>query len=398
MARFLDEKELITKHVESFLENTTSNFSKYLQGTPTFVLYFNKNVTASSQDVGLENVKQIVGGDAPVKYNKIEDLPLYSMESLTPNITFDESFGLDTESEGEAVILPNTIKPFIDDFFIIEYQGEQYLYKVNNVQTDKLNGKKYYKISFMLGREEFDLLDEQIEEEYVSHFEDIGSNTNPIVKKSDSILLDEIIGLQNLLIDFYVKSYYDYNYNIITYNYNNQLLMNDSLNSFISKFQILNTKRKRYLKTYYIEDYSAYNQTLVELYETTLYYAMETGRTDRFVCENIKLFNYPLTPLVPMYFDTKKYMSCLYVKDINDLNPHNNELIKNINNDIYFQDSEEYFLENIIIQFFNKKLIINKDLIDKILKHNFKPFFKEYLLLPCLIFILNGYIKSIINK
>jgi len=117
MARLVEQK-IIHENILRHLQNTYSYQSKRLQGTPIFVTYYNKNVSASEQDQPLETVKDLLGYESPIKYNKINDFPLYLASESNPTIDIDEAFGLNTESTGEAVILPNTIKPLFMTFSI----------------------------------------------------------------------------------------------------------------------------------------------------------------------------------------------------------------------------------------------------------------------------------------
>ena len=61
---------------------------------------------------------------------------------LSNNFEIDESFGFNTEGEGEGVILPSTIIPYVDDFFMIDYMNEDYLFHITKIEYDKV-----YKIS-----------------------------------------------------------------------------------------------------------------------------------------------------------------------------------------------------------------------------------------------------------
>ena len=142
MGRLVREEEIIKKNVQSYLEQTTSELTKYLEGNPTFVTFYTKNTLASTQDVGLESVQELVGSESPIKYNKIENFTLYGLDTLTVDMD-NTDFGIDSNVEGDAVIIPNTIKPLTDDYFIINYNGNDFLFKVSRVTVDKINGKKF---------------------------------------------------------------------------------------------------------------------------------------------------------------------------------------------------------------------------------------------------------------
>jgi len=82
----------------------------------------------------------------------------------------------------------------------------------------------------------------------------------------------------------------------------------------------------------------------------------------------------------------------------NYIMPENSQFVINCNSGILFDDNREYFLENLLIKYFNKTLVIDNELIEQLSKHNFYPTFREFLLVPCLIFILKKEITLLTNS
>jgi hypothetical protein len=70
------------------------------------------------------------------------------------------------------------------------------------------------------------------------------------------------------------------------------------------------------------------------------------------------------------------------------IKPFDSKMIINANSNVEFPDKNEYFLENLIIRYFNKTLNIDESLINDINSMIFHATIKEFLLIPCLIFIL----------
>jgi hypothetical protein len=79
------------------------------------------------------------------------------------------------------------------------------------------------------------------------------------------------------------------------------------------------------------------------------------------------------------------------------IKPHDNKLIGNLNSNILFDDNVDYFLENIIIMYFNNKLVIDENFLVELRNFNFHPTFKEFLLIPCILYILKEKIKELEN-
>ena len=88
MARIIEETKIINSHISNYID-TVTDFSKYLEGTPTFSRYYSKDVTASTSDVGLQNVNQNIGNESPLKYNLIRNFPRlnkYYVDSATYSV------------------------------------------------------------------------------------------------------------------------------------------------------------------------------------------------------------------------------------------------------------------------------------------------------------------------
>ena len=152
MAKWIDqEQQILESHITSYIDKVT-DFSKYIEGTPTFVTYYAKDIKASTADVTLQGVHELIGNNSPIKYNKIKHYPIYNIEELMPEMNYDEEDGSSTNIEGSAVIIPNAgMKPLEDDFFIIEYDKRKILFQVDNVEIGSIADKVLYKyISFIL--------------------------------------------------------------------------------------------------------------------------------------------------------------------------------------------------------------------------------------------------------
>ena len=82
-----------------------------------------------------------------IKYNEIKNFPVYDFQAVQLAIEEQEE-GLDTEFESELTILPNTIKPYPHDFFVLEHKGREFLFEVNEVNYDTIKSHNYYKVTY----------------------------------------------------------------------------------------------------------------------------------------------------------------------------------------------------------------------------------------------------------
>jgi len=458
MGKLLNERDIIQQNIFQYLENTYSAQSKRLQGTPIYVTYYNKNLTSSQQDVTLETPKELLGFESPLLYNKVERFPLYLVNQIDPNLDLDETFGLNTEGTGEGVILPNLIKPYVDDFIKIEYMEEDYLFQVTKVDPDKLNGQKFYKIEYKLSHHTESQVTEQIDTEYVTEYQNIGTKENPIIEKRTFLLIEEIKEAILKLKKFYIQAFMNNKFHVILYKYNDKLLYNEFLIRFIRDNDILSNDEKSLFGSHYIQEIFPESPARYEIYECTIYNALTENKSDDFLFENMITNEIPKNfKDNPFSLDYEEYYRVIYcdrehVKEIfgklqysadilksmkpfdervtswlnpfqsnleefyqrkedNEcpnspfkkdpriyIEPHENRFRENLISGITYKDKKHFYFENIIISYFNNQLVIDEEFINEVIRKNFYPSFKEYLLMPCLIFILKNEIKRLTDS
>ena len=73
------------------------------------------------ENPGLGAVREVVGYESPNRYNRIENVPIYGVEEITPDMVHDGISGINVESELTALIIPDTIQPNVDDLLIFSY-------------------------------------------------------------------------------------------------------------------------------------------------------------------------------------------------------------------------------------------------------------------------------------
>ena len=149
MAFIIDEKRMVDEAVFIHEKNLKSPVSRFIETTPTFVTYYHVNPDVTTTDGGFVDVASIIGYRSPIRFNKIDSFPLYGIEQIVLQLQ-DTDQGLDTSYEGEAVIVPGSIKPVANDFFIIPYLKEPYMFRVTEIMYDTIMSDNFYKIGFKL--------------------------------------------------------------------------------------------------------------------------------------------------------------------------------------------------------------------------------------------------------
>lgn len=439
MGRLLNEKEIINKNIESYLEKSTSEYSRFLESTPSFVTYYSKAIIPSTVDEGLEDTHNYIGSASSRKYKRIYDFPIYGIESITLELN-KEDWGAETNFTGSGIILPDTIKPLPQDYFTISYIGKLYLFRINNVVNDKLNGKNYYSIEFSFNKllyneEEIKM---QITGEYATIFNNIGTKEKCVIEQNEKLIVDHIEKIEEKLIDFYNDSFLDNRFNLHLGSFLGMSIYNQMATNFIRNNAVLKRKRE-FMNSTYIEDVIPKGKDYLNLYRKSIYFALEQRNAEK-LDENailgLEVINHPHTPF-SLYRKTYYNLSSMDVmkpkkskllmnrsysshccccsggqnnsfnntiiadEDL-DLGIFGKEFLNSIKNFILYDeqivnDTEKYLFENLVIKFLNGKDLTNEDL-DMINSYPYESSFKEFYFIPLIIYILKMNKENLLSK
>lgn len=208
------QKDILKSNLSSYLQTTTnSSYMAYFEGSPTYLVYYQLDNQATLQDGALETVHSLVGANTPNKYKRIYDLPVYGVDALDVQNEITER-GLQAVVNGEILILPDSIRPYPGDFFEFAYDDLRgHLFRINDVQYDKLTPKKYFRCQYSLFQDNADEILANISEDYEATYNANGSDGTSsaieIKKSSDVAEAEKCKNLVNSLIEKYTKLYYN---------------------------------------------------------------------------------------------------------------------------------------------------------------------------------------------
>lgn len=197
MGYLLDEKKMINDNIFLYEERLNSQLSRFLEKSPTFVTYYHINDNESTVDLGFQNIERILGPNSPVRFNEIKDFPIYGIDQIILSLS-DELQGVDSSYEGDAIILPNTITPYPNDMFTVNYLDQTYLFMVTEVAYDTIKSNNYYKITFTvksMDQTHIDYLTNQTNDKFHCILDNIGTKEKAIIRSDD---LDQLILLNEI--------------------------------------------------------------------------------------------------------------------------------------------------------------------------------------------------------
>jgi hypothetical protein len=388
MGYLIDEKTFINDNIFKFQERLDSQYSRFLDKSPTFVNYYHINNINSIGDNGFENVEAIIGPNSPIKFNKINNFPMYGLDSILLDLN-DEEEGLDVNFESELIILPNTVIPYPNDIFTITYLSKSYIFMVTTVSYDTIKSNNYYKIGFMLKSisiDTYNSIELQVEEKYDCIFRNIGTQEKCLIREEDMSLLIKLNEVYRDIADKYKILFFNNKYNNFIFKDAEIKLYDKYLSQFIMNNKLFN-ERYNY-NTIYLTNEENSNTFLID-YEKSFFRNIEKCKKPLF---DTLFYNYHLIidrgSVFVHYNDT-------YVKSIdfttsgtNYLNP---DLISRI------KSGDKVGVENIlyitIIDYFNNNItsIYNIDL-EKLYSFDYLNYnFEIFILLPIVLFILRLY-------
>lgn len=213
--------DMVNSSTELLANVLNSKFTTYLQGngTPTFVTYYHVDETLTTTDTGNYTIDQMLGPNSPLRYNRIEQFPIYGLKDLIPSMDELEGGLYDLNVETDVVILPNTIKPSGYDFFTYTYLDCILLFLVHSFEFTSIKNNDYYKLNVSLRDVNNDFYIKSLEDQtvrgYITKLDNIGSEDKCIIEDKICVEIDAVEKTKNHLIDYYINNFYEERYNCV---------------------------------------------------------------------------------------------------------------------------------------------------------------------------------------
>ena len=249
----------------------------------TPVDYYNINTNRTTLDPALRIPYADHGPESPLRFNLIHNFYLFGIDRIATTLEGGD-YGLESsEITGDAIILPNTIHPYVGDNFVITMIKQRYQFNVTSVTTDTFeNGGNYFRIEYKLDH----LTDHELRELVVEEFEfvsgNIGTNYASVLQKTKydicKILDDTAVNMKQLFKGLYynnkVQTYtFVYLYRVCQWNMNSDYFYDPYMMEFIIRHKLLNGADSKYdfvdHKTSLRPEFNIkYNRSIWKVFET----------------------------------------------------------------------------------------------------------------------------------
>lgn len=415
-----DEKTLVNNNIFKYEDKLNSAYTRFLDRTPTYVTYYNINTVESTVDLGFANVEKIVGNSSPIKYNEVKNLPVYGMETIQLDIEEGEEGLTSSYDGGELIILPDTIKPYQDDFFILDHKGYQFLFRVTGVYYDTIKSNNFYKVTFSVKyvtEEDSKKIIEQVTNKYTCVVDNIGTEDKCIIEDDDYHLLTRMKDLYNQIAERYKLFYYKKKFNSFLFiDPNNNICIYDRyITNFIQKHGLLYDNESH--RTVYLNNEDDDGGFMIE-YDTSIYKAYELRKTNRIPINKFNISDINNIYSVFKYYRSNKVKSVRFKQGIKDYLPASlikamvtgdipeitdkgGHVMTNIIDPTYPLDDYTFDeADNIIVKYMHDKIDsihnINFDALEE-----FTYFYASWtnlIKVPLLLYAMKGYYKLFIKK
>ena len=281
-------KSTLNNAVDDYTDSIV-NYSQYLEGSPTFVTYYQINQAKSTIDTSLGGIVEVTGAESPLVYNKIVNLPIWNLEEMIATYSYDEFTGLDTDIQTTGIVLPNTIKPRPDEFVYVQYGSRGIALKVNNVETTNILAAVYYRITLVDDSINVNTLNAQVGDTLYYDYE-LGTLTDSATNEAINALSAILNDIEVTYINTFFNRYY------------NSFIFNNCYDKFLHKFihdTHLFIHEKTFMKDIHVEPIVPFNISDSTMYDNSIYERIISGRNKDFlttvhvmpVCDRGNIYN-----------------------------------------------------------------------------------------------------------
>lgn len=402
MSKFINttRNEAIDSIITGSKNRIKNQYYNYIEQKPVIVTYYNQNLRKSTLDEGALVTYSNLGSNSSIKYNKINNMTIHGIERISVNLD-NGDYGLESDSiEGEAIIAPNTIVPYPNDYFSINHIKSKLLFKVLSVTFDTVdNDANLYKIQYKLDQIEDNKIQDQIIEEYEFLPNNVGTSYNPLVKISDYNYIYNLEDITDRLVKYYKSLFFNTRVQTFTLSHKGNFLYDAYLIEFLIRNKILD-RDDDFL---YITHQTILPATFVIEYDKTFFRYIEINDKNKFtpaLTSQARIINNPLSILssrIEDYFEVEYSYIDNSIK--NTIYNIDQDLFDRVKNNILYdviKDKDKMYM-NIVIKYLNNTIIGSEDIkyIDYV---DYSSNIELFYIIPIIIFILNKQIISILTS
>lgn len=295
-----DEQSLVENQMYKYDKYMHSRINKYTGSARTLVRYWNINEENTSTSLGMNTHYQILGNDSPLRYDEIDNMVLLGLSQVNPEESNTSSTTIrNYGTSGEAYIIPGTIMPKENDFFMIKHLNMEHLFRVTQVTQDGLNTDGSYKIQYSLfstNPMEICYITKQTVNNMIMDLQTVGgSDLTPIIGKEDYNQRSRLIRMVDDMIENYISRFYDSKHNCFLLHLNGRTLFDLCGSYFMARNAVMISDNRS--RNIVLSDNKIRNEEIEYLYQKSPYKWIERDAPltylETFKYHVVKSWGYP---------------------------------------------------------------------------------------------------------
>ena len=281
LATLINEVGMVEKNIFKYEERLKSPIRRFSDKSFVPVSYYHIRASSSTTDKGFGDVEEILGKHSPIKFEKIDNFPLYGLDQMVLQLNVEDQ-GLDSNFESDAIIMAGTLKPLQNDYFMIKHLKDSYIFRVTGVEYDTVVSSGCYKINYILEYIDSEMkenLKSQTVDEFTCIVENIGTSDKCIIQSETYDRISKIDKMYDDICKVYMAFYYNERYNCFLADFGNGEKLYDPFQlEFITEHQVF--KRKNEIDSLFMSEQFEDPRRKIK-YQKTIYRFFETKKMDK---------------------------------------------------------------------------------------------------------------------
>lgn len=265
------------------LDNQTRRYYKHnirrMESKPIFCTYFNQSRADSMVSKGLGMVYEKAGENSPLRFNKINNVPIYAFKEFNRETRKSEYKGINVELNNEGLIPSSTFTPLTGDFLIIHLGKEDVLFEVSVSDPNTVLEEPHYRIQYSYGavrskdEQSFKDIEMHIIGEYDYILTNVGENKATVLDIKTVDTIRSLVASYARLNKAYLNEFYDDGLNVLVYKY--MCYDNPEHPVLMNYYSPMLVEFQRRVRPIMYEFTSVYTQELILTHETMGFFEFE---------------------------------------------------------------------------------------------------------------------------
>ena len=195
-----------------------------LESKPIFCTYFNADRSESTISKGLGAVYDKSGKNSPLRFNQINNVPLYGFREFNRETNKTEYKGVSVELSNESILVGGTgFEPNVSDFILIEISGAKLVFEVSLATPTTVLANPSFRIAYSFkfeANKDPNMMEEimsQVINEYDFIVDNVGTNKTAVLDVTTVKNINELTYIFQRINASYKETFYRENENVLSF-------------------------------------------------------------------------------------------------------------------------------------------------------------------------------------